>query len=120
LVTPAAEAAVWSHKTMEQSFLQSRLMRNGVHIIPHHRLVRIGKAFSRFENVFVGTARSIEHDAIVLVTARQPDRTLHDDLARTRPNARLTLIGDASAPGTLAHVTYSAHRAARAIIGAVG
>ena len=115
-VTPAAEVAIWSHKTMEQFFLQSRLMRNGVEIIPHHRLARIGKGVSRFENVFVGTARSIGHDAIILVTAREPDRALHDELAKIRPNARLTLIGDASAPGTLTHVTYSAHRAARAII----
>jgi len=115
-VTPAAEAAVWSHKTMEQFFLQSRLMRKGVGIVAHHRLAGIGRADCRFENVFVGTPRTVEHDAIILVTARQPDRALHDELAEKRPNARLTLIGDAAAPGTLAQVTYSAHRAARAII----
>lgn len=115
-VTPAAEVAVWSHKTMEQVFFQSRLMKSGVSIVPHHRLMLIGRSACRFENVFVETAREIEHDAIILVTARQPERALYDALASASSNAHLTLVGDAAAPGTLAHVTYSAHRAARAII----
>ncbi|MFE0759065.1 FAD-dependent oxidoreductase [Inquilinus sp. NPDC058860] len=117
-ITPAAEVAIWTHKTLEQHFIQARMMALGVSIVPHRRLARIERDHAVVQNVFSGEAGAIEHEAILLVTAREPDRALYDGLKEGAAGATgsIALVGDASAPGTLAHVTYSGHRAARAII----
>ncbi|WP_119304765.1 oxidoreductase [Dongia deserti] len=115
-VTPAAEVAVWTHKTMEQTYYQSRMIRSGITILPHYRMAHISRNWCQLENVFVGSVVEVAHDAIVLVTAREPNRELHDAPFIALPTVRPTLAGDASAPGTLVHVTYDAHRVARTII----
>ncbi len=56
---------------------------------------------------------------MVLVTAREPDNTLDQALTADQEATvaagirRLTRIGDALAPGTIAAATWSGHRFAR-------
>ena len=119
LVTPAAEASIWTHRTMEQRFVQRKLLTMGVQIRPHLRLVSAGDGGARFACVFTGKAEDCAADAIVLVCARRPRvelfHALQDAVANGSANQspKVSIIGDANAPALIAHAVRSGHRFAR-------
>lgn len=123
LATPAAEASIWTHRTMEQRFIQRKLLRMGVAIRPHLRLLSAQRGGATLSCVFSGAVSELCADAIVLVGARQPRdglfRALTDAISTTGPAAggaprpELWLIGDARSPALIAHAVRSGHKFAR-------
>jgi dimethylamine/trimethylamine dehydrogenase len=86
----------------------------GVKILTQHGLAAIGPAAAEVACVFTGRLRSVEADAVVLVTARLPRNALLKDI-KARIAARSSLksavaIGDADAPGTIAAAVFSGRR----------
>jgi dimethylamine/trimethylamine dehydrogenase len=71
------------------------------------------------ENVWDHQVRELPCDAVVTVTARLPDDALYQALLLREaewPDAgirSLRCIGDAEAPGLIAHAVYAGHRYAR-------
>ena len=119
LVTPAAEASAWTFHTLELERIQKRLLEAGVEILGAHTLSAIGADAAEAACVHTGRTRTLACAAIVLVTGQDPDLALHDALTND-PDAmaaagirRVTRIGDALAPGTIAAATWSGHRFAR-------
>ena len=119
LTTPAAEASIWTHRTMEQRFIQRKLLRMGVAIRPHLRLQSIEPGGAMLSCVFSGAEAEIAADAIVLVGARRPRDDLFRALADAMPGdgtsrrPELSLIGDARSPALIVHAVRSGHRFAR-------
>ena len=118
LVTPAADVSHFTHNTLEQERIQTRLMEMDVRIAALHTIVRIGAAAVAAACVHTGREREFPCAAFVPVTMRRPVDELFHDLRRliaagADAPASLTRIGDCLAPGTIAAAVYGGHRFAR-------
>ena len=110
LVTPYPQVSGWTVYTDEQGFVQDRLMRLGVTILPQHMLAGQGSDHVRIACATTGTKREVACDSLILVTGRLPVDDLWRDLSG-RPN--LARVGDCLAPSSIADAVHSAHRFAR-------
>jgi dimethylamine/trimethylamine dehydrogenase len=115
-LTPAAEASTWTRATLEQHFIQQRLLRAGITITTNRAIEAIAADHVTVSCVFTDERASLPADAVVLVTARLPEEALALELrARSAEWAdagleTVTVIGDALAPATIAHATYAGRR----------
>ena len=119
LVTPMAEASAWTVYTLELSRIQKRLIEAGIKILGSHMLSGIAGGEVEIACVHTGRTRGLACASIVLVTGQDPDNALYKELTDD-PGAmaaagirRVTMIGDAMAPGTIAAAIWSGHRFAR-------
>ena len=116
LLTPAPEVSSWTKNTMEQHFIQKRLLEKGVSIHVNVTVSLIAAGCLGAACVFTGRKREFSADVIVSVTSRIPQSSLADSLARRRDEwadaglESITVIGDALAPATIAHAVYSGRR----------
>ncbi len=123
LITPAPLASHWTENTMEQKRIQKRLLEKEVTIVANHDLLSIDSNELETACVFTGKRRDLAADALVLVTARNADDQLHQELRgradefTTAGIKSLTAIGDCLAPGTVASAVYLGHLAARNLEG---
>ena len=122
-LTPAAEASTWTRNTLEQHFIQARLLEMGVTVRSFTNLDAVAEGAVTASCVFTGRTEEIEAQAVVLVTSRTSEDRLARDLeARTGSWAdagieSVTAIGDALAPATIAHAVYAGHRYAEELDG---
>ena len=123
LATAAAEVSSWTRNTMEQHFIQRRLIEKDVHIQPNVTVKRIEDGTLITGCVFTGRPASIAADAIVLVTSRQSNDLLMRELTARREEwdganlQQVTALGDALAPATIAHAVYSGRKFAEELDG---
>ena len=116
LVTPAADVSNWTHNTLEQKQIQTRLLDLGVDIRPHRSVSAIAAGAVETACVFTGRREETPCDGVVLVTARLPEDGLYLELkAREETWAAagirsVRVLGDAGAPGTIAMAVYAGHR----------
>ena len=119
LVTPAVRASDWTTNTLEQGFIQRRLLERGVEIVTSRVLEGIGAGFLDLACAYTGRPSRIEADAVVLVTARLPNDALFLELKAREAEwadagvASIKLIGDAAAPAPIAWAVHAGHRYAR-------
>lgn len=115
-VTPASEASTWTRATLEQHFIQARLLTKGVRITAFRALQAIEAGAVTLECVHTGALETVAADGVVLVTARLPEDQLAQALRARAADwadaglAAVTVIGDALAPATIAHATYAGRR----------
>ena len=115
-MTPASEASTWMRATLEQHFVQTRLLSKGVRIQSFRALTAIARAGAVSACVFTGATETLAVDAVLLVTARLPQETLALELQAQQAAwadaglEEVTVIGDALAPATIAHATYAGRR----------
>jgi dimethylamine/trimethylamine dehydrogenase len=116
LATPAADVSNWTHNTLEQGAIQTRLLEHGVEIRPHRVLEALGAETAALACVFTGRRETLACEAAVLVTARLPDDGLTRELTARQADwaaagiASVAAIGDARAPGTIAMAVYAGRR----------
>ncbi len=118
-VTPAADVATWTHNTMEQGRVQTRLLERGVAVRTAKSLASIGKGDAELACVHTDRRETVAAGSVVLVTMRVPDDSLYHEL--TGDQAALdaagirsvTRIGDCLAPGLIAAAVYGGHKYAR-------
>jgi dimethylamine/trimethylamine dehydrogenase len=122
-VTPASEASTWTRNTMEQHFIQKRMLDKGIAIRSFTFLESIGRSEAVLACTFTGRQERIAIDAAVLVTARLPNERLLLDLKTRQAEwaeagiENVTAIGDVLAPATIAHATYAGRRYAEELDG---
>jgi dimethylamine/trimethylamine dehydrogenase len=115
-VTPSIRVSDWSYNTLEQAFIQKRLIELGIDIQVTRGLVAIGRDHAEIACTYSGRLSRIACDAAVLVTARLPNDALYLDLKARQGEWRdagirsVKLIGDANAPAPIAWATYAGHR----------
>ena len=123
-ITPAPEASTWTRNTMEQHFIQTRMLEKGIHIHAFRNIDRISPGFTEISCIHTGRVEEVEADTVILVTSRTPsdESVLHLAHERDRwPDAGLQaveIIGDALAPATIAHAVYAGRRYAEELDGA--
>lgn len=111
-VTPVAEVSIWTHDTMEQAKIQTRLLELGVNIVPFGNLVSIQPGQVELACVFTDRKETLACATVIMVTMRDSDDALYHDLMATPDNGlkSVTRIGDCLAPGTIAAAVFSGHR----------
>ncbi len=111
-VTPAADASTWTHNTLEQGRIQTRLLEMGVDIIPLHNLAAIKPGNVDIACVYTGKQKPVQAASVILVTMRLPEDNLYQQLVKSDALS-LVRIGDCLAPATIAAAVYAGHRYAR-------
>ena len=118
-VTPSAYVSDWTNNTLEQAFIQKRLIELGVDIHVTHAVTSIAEAKVMTECTYSGREQEFNADAVVLVTSRNGNDELWNAL-KGRENQwadagikSIKIIGDAQAPAPIAWATYAGHRYAR-------
>src|SRR5947209_636651 len=108
LVTPAPRVSEWADHTMEQGRIQGRLMELGVELQLAKAVVGSTGGALDLVCAYTGRASELECDALVTVTARLPKDGLVGELEAIGVSARA--VGDALAPGTIAHAVWDGRR----------
>ena len=122
-LTPACEVSTWTRATMEQHFIQARLLEKGVKVHPFANLDAVGDSGITGSCAFTGRTREVEADAVVLVTSRASEDRLARDLEARAADwsdagiESVVTIGDALAPATIAHAVYAGRRYAEELDG---
>jgi len=111
-VTSAGKVSEWAVHTAEQARSHARLLDLGVSVITNSTVSGLGSDSAVVRCVFSGQEREIACAGFVPVTSREPDDALWRSLAG-RGLATLALLGDARAPGLIAHAVHAGHRFAR-------
>ncbi len=118
-VTTGGKVSEWTEFTAEQARGQRRLIELGVTIVTGTAVSALLPAGVQLTNIYGGAPTELAADLLVPVTSRQPNDGLYRELlADPAANAAvdiatISLIGDARAPGLIAHATHDGHRAAR-------
>ena len=122
-LTPACEVSTWTRATMEQHFIQARLLEKGVKVHPFANLDAVGEGGVTASCAFTGRTEEVEADAVVLVTSRASEDRLARDLEARAADwsdagiESVVTIGDALAPATIAHAVYAGRRYAEELDG---
>ena len=79
---------------------------------------------AQLSNLFNAQPLERAIDAVVVVGLRQPNldlyqslQALQSDASNTLANSTISLVGDALAPGAIAHAVHSGHGFARSLLG---
>ncbi|MCP4490320.1 MAG: NADH:flavin oxidoreductase [Gammaproteobacteria bacterium] len=125
LVTPGTMLSSWGDATSEQRRVQCRMLELGVKIITSHGLAGFDGCEAQIECSYTGNRQSIDVEAVVTVTIREPNDELYQELKQQfegetvyQPES-LSRIGDCEAPSIIAGAVYSGHRYARELDTAV-
>ena len=114
-VTPAADVSHWTHNTLEQDRIQTKLMQMGVRIVPLHNVAEVHDNNVDLSCVYTGRPLSVPCQTFIPVTMRSSSDALYHELIVQKGVSvnRVSRIGDCFAPGTIAAAVYSGHRFAR-------
>jgi len=118
-VTPDDSIAPWSLNTLDYRHIRKRMAKLGIEPVVSHNIAGFDGSTLTLEDVWSGQRHELACDAVITVTARVPDDALHQELrqheaAWNEAGIRsLRCLGDAEAPGLIAHAVYAGHRYAR-------
>ena len=121
LVTPAARVSEWTVNTMEQQRIQRRLLDQGVRILTTQVLVAADAGAVQIACAYTERQQELACDALVLVTARDPDDSLAVELAGRSAEweaagvRSVQAVGDAWAPATIAAAVWDGRRYAETL-----
>ncbi len=119
IATPAPDVSHWTHYTLEQEKIQSRLMKLGAAVYTNVLLEKINNNHVSVRCVFTDKVSEICSGQVVLVTCRDSNDSLYNELTaiveRTPDSGIKSVdkIGDCLVPGTIAAAVYSGHLWAR-------
>jgi len=118
-VTSAGIVAPWMSYTGDQAATHAHLLAQGIICHFNKSLRAFAPGRLDLDCVYGGAGTVLAVASLVPVTARQPETTLFDALQGDPAGLAaagirtLTRIGDAEAPGIIAHAVYAGHRFAR-------
>ncbi|MEO0752014.1 MAG: FAD-dependent oxidoreductase [Pseudomonadota bacterium] len=110
-LSTASIVAPFTTHTLEQEKLQTDLTERGLDLQLSSKICNTQNKTLIASSVYGGPMRDIPCDTLIVVTARQANMTLANELADM--SQKTDLIGDALAPGLIADATFSGHFAAR-------
>ncbi len=119
LVTPENVVSAWCEYTSEQYQVQKNLLELGVKIETAYSLLSYDGSDVMISCTHTEHPQAIKADALIMVTARQPNDELYQALNQRLESESHTLfrslrrIGDCEAPTIIAAAVYAGHRYAR-------
>ena len=116
IATPSDSISAWAGHTEERWRARTRLMEIGVEILVSHSLSSFDGQSAQMACAYTGRAKELAVGSVVMVTQRQPNDGLYQDLLAVRDLPfNLTRMGDCEAPGIIAAAVYAGHRYARTL-----
>ena len=118
-LTPEDSLAPWTLNTLDYRHVRKRMAELGIEALVSHDIVGYVDGSLTVEDVWTHRRRELACDAVVTVTARLPDDVLYRELKQREAEwadagiRSVRCIGDAEAPGLIAHAVYAGHRYAR-------
>jgi dimethylamine/trimethylamine dehydrogenase len=118
-LTPEDNLAPWTLNTLDYRHVRKRMAELGIEAMVSHDVVGYDGGTLTVEDVWTHRRCELACDAVVTVTARLPHDALYRELQRREAEwadagiRTLRCIGDAEAPGLIAHAVYAGHRYAR-------
>lgn len=118
-VTPEDSIAPWSVNTLDYRHIRKRMAKLGIEAIVSHNIVGFDGSTLTLENTWDDERTERPCDAVVTITSRLPDDALYQQLLLRQGDwggagiRSVRCIGDAEAPGLIAHAIYAGHRYAR-------
>jgi dimethylamine/trimethylamine dehydrogenase len=115
-LTQATKVSDWSTQTLDQPFIQARILELGVDVLVTHALSRVGASSVTAACTYTGRGKAIACAAVLLVTARLPNDGVYRDLKAMQESwvdhgiESVRVFGDAQAPAAIAWATYAGHR----------
>ena len=110
--------------TNELPYVYKALGEQGVEILTTTNLDHFDGMRATLSNLFNGHVIERQIDAVVIVGLRLPNTMLYESLLTLQTSrddvlgsARISLVGDALAPGAIAHAVHSGHGFSRALLG---
>jgi len=125
-VTPEDTIAGWTANTLDYRHIQKRLRKLGVHLHTAKTLEAFDGGQARLACVWSEDTLRLPVSSVVTVTMRLPNDALYQDLLARQGDwqaagiAQVRCLGDAEAPGLIAHAVYAGHRFAREFEAAPG
>ncbi len=119
LLTPSVHVSEWTLNTLEQHFIQARLLELGVNIVTAKALAAVHDDHVETECIYTRARSSLAAEAVVYVTSRDPNDALWQTLKGRKADwadagiQSIKVFGDAEAPAPIAWATYAGHRYAR-------
>ncbi|MDE1959803.1 MAG: FAD-dependent oxidoreductase, partial [Xanthomonadaceae bacterium] len=118
-VTADDGIAPWSQHTLDYRHIRKRMAELGIRSMVAHNITRFEDATLTLEDTWDHRPRELRCDAVISITARVPHDALYQELLEREADRAaagirsLRCIGDAEAPGLIAHAVYAGHRLAR-------
>lgn len=118
-VTPAAIVSEWTINTLEQGFIQKRLIELGAEIHVTRNVTRVNAQSVELACTYTDRTEELGVDAVVMVTSRSPNDSEFLELDERQSEwadhgiKSVKVLGDAQAPAPIAWATYAGHRYAR-------
>ena len=118
-VTPAGHASAWTIMTNELPLVHRALAARGVPVTTLEMVAAFDGEAVTLRHVFTGAETRRPCRSLVVVGLRRPRSDLLDELAARAEDVTaagilsVRAIGDALAPGAIAHAVHSGHLAAR-------
>ena len=119
LASSAGTVSPWTTATLEQPYIQARLLAAGITVVVSHNLVRVADGAVELANIYSGSVLRLAAASVVMVTSRLPVDGLYAGLLAALPLLldagirSLARVGDCLSPGTIAAAVYGGHRFAR-------
>jgi dimethylamine/trimethylamine dehydrogenase len=113
-VTPASNVSEWSLNTLDQPFIQKRLIELGVEIICNKFISKVKSNSVELTCKYTGMTNDMDTKNLLLVTSRYPLDNLYkslsnDDVKNHKYINSIDIIGDANAPAPIAWATYAGY-----------
>ena len=115
-VTTAGHAGEWSQFTGEQECTQRQLLELGVEILVSTAVEGFDGEAVTLACTYSGARRRHAASTLVLVTSREPEDALYQELVGPEghaPGLKVQRIGDCRQPALIAHAVYAGYQAAR-------
>ncbi|MDQ0510556.1 oxidoreductase [Ancylobacter amanitiformis] len=118
-VTPAGQASAWTIMTNELPLVHRALARRNIPVTTLHLLKDFDGETATLAHLFTGEETRMACRSVLIVGLRAPRTDLQEAIAARRGEIdaagirSLVTIGDALAPGAIAHAVHSGHLAAR-------
>ncbi len=112
-VTSLPIVSSWAQMTDEQYLIERRLVDLGIRILVSHTLTAVQSDRAVFTKTLSTVDAVVPIGSLILVTGRQPEDHLFQDLSSTFDMTKVTRIGDCLTPSHIADAVYSGHRFAR-------
>lgn len=125
-VTPEDVVAGWTVNTLDYRHIQKRLRELGVELHTGLNVTAFEGQKARLACTYSDREQTLACASLVSVTARLPNDALYQALCAREDDWReagieaVDCIGDALAPGLIAHAVYAGHRYARELEAAPG
>ena len=121
--TPAGQASAWTIMTNELPFVYQALREHKVEILTTANLTAFDGSQATLGNLHTGEPCQRKVDGVVIVGFRRANTDLYRQLTDQRApyasaiaHTNIQLVGDALAPGAIAHAVHSGHNFSRSLL----